>query len=349
MTLHFVQENRLTIMRKVFFVLLLLSTAAFSQSSTAVCKACIRAHEHFLASDTLQGRGSATANEALAAEYIAAQLEQYGIQPGAGTGYIQVVQQDVDLTKLPLDRMPAQLSRAFKNAVHNGKLTTRNVIGIIPGTDPKLKNEFILLSAHMDHMGVIPEEAIKGDDIFNGADDDASGVTAVLELARALGNDGKPKRSVLFALFGSEELGGFGAKYFLEHPPVPLASIVANLEFEMIGRPDAAVAQHTLWLTGFERSNLGPELAKHGARLVQDPHPDQKFFMRSDNYTLAKQGVVAHTVSSFGLHKEYHRANDDIAHLDFDHMSDAIGSMIKPIRWLVDSDFTPEWLPGQKP
>ena len=83
--------------------------------------------------------------------------------------------------------------------------------------------------------------------------------------------------------------------------------------------------------------------------LVQDPHPDQKFFMRSDNYTLAKQGVVAHTVSSFGLHKEYHRPNDDIAHLDFDHMTEAIGSMIKPIRWLVDSDFTPEWLPGQKP
>jgi Zn-dependent M28 family amino/carboxypeptidase len=150
-------------------------------------------------------------------------------------------------------------------------------------------------------------------------------------------------------LFGSEELGGYGARYFLAHPPVPLTSIVANLEFEMIGRSDPAVAPHTLWLTGFERSNLGPELAKHGARLVQDPHPEAKFFMRSDNYTLAKQGVVAHTVSSFGLHKEYHRPNDDIAHLDFDHMYDAIGSMIKPIRWLVDSDFTPEWLPGQKP
>ena len=256
MTLHFVQENRLTIMRKVFFVLLL-STAAFSQTSTAVCKACIRAHEHFLASDTLQGRGSATANETLAAEYIAAQLEQYGIQPGTGTGYIQVVQQDVDLTKLPLDRMPAQLSRAFKNAVHNGKLTTRNVIGIIPGTDPKLKNEFILLSAHMDHMGVIPEEAIKGDDIFNGADDDASGVTAVLELARALGSDAKPKRSIVFTLFGSEELGGFGARYF--------------------------------------------------------------------------------------------HADDDLAHLDFDHMADAIGSMIEPVRWLANSDFTPQWVAGQKP
>jgi len=150
-------------------------------------------------------------------------------------------------------------------------------------------------------------------------------------------------------LFGSEELGGFGAKYFLAHPPVPLTSIVANLEFEMIGRPDPKVAPHTLWLTGFEKSNLGPELAKHGARLVQDPHPEAKFFTRSDNYALAKQGVIAHTVSSFGLHKEYHRPNDDVAHLDFVHMADAIGSMLRPVRWLVNSSFTPQWRSGENP
>jgi len=335
-------------MRKILFVLFALATTTLAQDQNDLCKPCIRAHEHFLASDAMQGRGSATANELLAAEYIAAQLEQYGVQPALPGGFIQTVVENVDLSKLPLDRMPAQLSRGFKNAVQNGKLTTRNVIGIVPGTDSKLKDQVILLSAHMDHMGVVPEEALNGDSIFNGADDDAAGVTAVLELARSLATS-KPKRTIMFALFGSEELGGYGARYFLAHPPVPLSSIVANLEFEMIGRSDPAVAPHTLWLTGFERSNLGPELAKHGARLVQDPHPEAKFFTRSDNYTLAKQGVVAHTVSSFGLHKEYHRPNDDIAHLDFDHMSDAIGSMIKPIRWLVDSDFVPQWLPGQKP
>ncbi len=335
-------------MRKVVSVLLLLTTVGFSQTKTEVCKPCIAAHEHFLASDALQGRGSATSNELLAAEYIASELEQYAIKPGTSSGYIQTVQADVDLSKLPLDRMPAQLSRGFKNAVHNGKLTTRNVIGVLPGSDPKLKDEVILLSAHMDHMGIIPEEALNGDDIFNGADDDASGVAAVLELARALA-DSKPKRTLMFVLFGSEELGGFGAKQFLAQPPVPLTSIVANLEFEMIGRPDAAIAKDTLWLTGFERSNLGPELAKHGARLVQDPHPEAKFFMRSDNYALAKQGVIAHTVSSFGLHGEYHRPNDDVAHLDLNHMADAVGSMIEPVRWLVDSDFRPQWNAGQKP
>ncbi len=107
-------------------------------------------------------------------------------------------------------------------------------------------------------------------------------------LARALAaRKEAPKRTVLFVLFGSEETGGQGNGYFLQHPPVPLKNIVANLEFEMIGRPDAAVKPDELWLTGFERSNLGPELAKHGAKLVADPHPQQHFFQRSDNYALA--------------------------------------------------------------
>ena len=85
---------------------------------------------------------------------------------------------------------------------------------------------------------------------------------------------------------------------------------MANLEFEMIGRPDPAVAPHTLWLTGYERSNLGAELAGHGARLVADPHPEQNFFRRSDNYVLAMKGIIAHTVSSYGLHSDYHRPSD---------------------------------------
>ena len=111
----------------------------------------------------------------------------------------------------------------------------------------------------------------------------------------------------MFTWFGSEEVGGHGAQFFIDRPPVPLETIVANLEFEMIGRPDAAVAAQTLWLTGYDRTNLGPELARRGARLVADPHPQQNFFARSDNIQLAQRGVIAQTVSSFGLHKEYHQ------------------------------------------
>jgi Zn-dependent M28 family amino/carboxypeptidase len=225
---------------------------------------------------------------------------------------------------------------------------TWNVIGVLPGADAKLSNEAVLLSAHMDHIGVGTEQA--GDRIYNGADDDASGVVAVLELARALaGGVARPKRTVYFVLFGSEEKGGYGAQYFLSRPPVALTQMVANLEFEMIGRPDPKVAADTLWLTGYERSNLGAELARQGARLVQDPHPEQNFFQRSDNYALARRGVVAHTVSSFGLHPEYHQPNDDIAHIDFPHMTRAINSMVAPVQWLVNSNFTPAWVEGKKP
>jgi len=224
---------------------------------------------------------------------------------------------------------------------------TWNVVGSIPGRDPVLKQQAILLSAHLDHIGV--GKAVNGDSIYNGADDDASGVAAVLELARALSSGLKPRRTVLFAFFGSEENGAFGSKYFREHPPVPLVQIVANLQFEMIGRPDAKVPPHTLWLTGFERSDLGPQLAAHGALLVADPRPDQEFFQRSDNYVLAKEGVVAHTVSSYGLHKQYHQPDDEIALIDFPHMVEAITSMVDPVRWLANTSFVPQWKPGKKP
>jgi Zn-dependent M28 family amino/carboxypeptidase len=154
---------------------------------------------------------------------------------------------------------------------------------------------------------------------------------------------------VVFALFGSEEIGGWGARHFQEHPPVPIESFVANLEFEMIGRPDSAVAAHTLWLTGYERSNLGAQLAAHGARLVADPHPQQNFFQRSDNYVLARKGIIAHTVSSYGLHTDYHRPSDDLSKVDFAHMTEAIASMVGPVKWLVNTNFKPQWAKDGKP
>jgi Zn-dependent M28 family amino/carboxypeptidase len=223
---------------------------------------------------------------------------------------------------------------------------TWNVVAQLTGSDATLRREIILLSAHLDHVGMRPNAP--GDDkIFNGADDDASGSVAVLELAKAMMQGPRPKRTIVFAWFGSEERGGHGSNYFAE--TTPLGGVIANLQFEMIGRPDPKVPPQTLWLTGYERSTLGPELARRGARLVQDPHPDQSFFTRSDNIRFARKGIPAHTVSSFGLHKDYHQPGDEVSTIDFPHMTEAIRSMVEPIRWLANDPWKPDWVPGGRP
>jgi Zn-dependent M28 family amino/carboxypeptidase len=220
-------------------------------------------------------------------------------------------------------------------------MTTWNVLAKIEGSDEK--DQVVLLSAHLDHLGV------RDGKTYYGADDDASGTAAVMELARVLAKEPKPKRNVIVALWGSEEAGLVGARHFLQNPPFPLKDIVANLEFEMIGRPDPKLKPDELWLTGWERTNLGPELAKHGANLVGDPHPLEKFFTRSDNYALAEKGIIAQTVSSFGLHTDYHQPTDTLDKIDFEHMDRAIASMIGPVTWLANTDFKPDWVAGKKP
>lgn len=311
--------------------------AATSKTASALDHQ-VRATMDFLADDDLHGRGSATRDEHIAALFAAAQFQSLGLEPGGDNGTF--------LQKTPLPNpLPARLQQRLSRFEDTPRKDTWNAIAILRGSSSP--NEVVLLTAHLDHLGIGP--AVNGDANYNGADDDASGTTAVLTLAQILATGRRPHRTIVFALFGSEEIGGYGNRAFLQHPPVPLTSIIANLEFEMIGRPDAAVPQGTLWLTGFDRSNLGPELAIHGAHLVNDPHPSEKFFQRSDNYALARQGIIAQTVSSFGLHKDYHQPSDELRTIDFPHMDNAIASMVAPIRWLADSNWKPQWNPGRNP
>jgi Zn-dependent M28 family amino/carboxypeptidase len=230
------------------------------------------------------------------------------------------------------------------------KAHTWNAVGRLTGSDAAAKDQVIVLGAHLDHLGM-RENAPGPDKIFNGADDDGSGTVAVMALAQALAAGPRPKRTLVFALFGSEEGGGAvsGSSYFVDLPVVPLDRIVAQIQFEMLARPDPKVPARSLWLTGYERSNLGSELAKHGARLVQDPRPEQSFFTRSDNIKFARKGVVSHTVSSFNLHTDYHQASDDVSKVDFAHMLDAVRSMLEPVRWLANSTFTPAWTAEGRP
>jgi hypothetical protein len=301
-----------------------------------LCAACVRSNLDYLAGPSLHGRGSGTEDEHQAARFIAHKLKQYGLAPAAEDGrYIQTA----TVRSRKVTTAPAVSSK-----VGDAPWTTShtwNVLAKIEGTDEK--EEIILLSAHLDHLGV------KNGKTYPGADDDASGTVAVMELARALAKEPRPRRTIVFALWGSEEKGLVGVRYFLKHPTFNLQNVVANVEFEMIGRPDPKLRRDQLWLTGWERTDLGPELAAHGARLVVDPRPDQNFFARSDNYALAKDGIVAQTISSFGLHKDYHQPTDTLARIDWQHLDRAIASMVGPVTWLANSDFTPKWKGGQKP
>lgn len=220
--------------------------------------------------------------------------------------------------------------------------TTYNVVGVLHGRGPDADRHALLLTAHYDHLG-----ARKGV-VFHGANDDASGTAAVLEFARILGSGRRPKRTVYFGLFGCEEEGELGAQFIMAHPPMALSDLIANLEFEMIGVDDP-MRPGALMLTGWERTNLGPTLMEHGAHVGPDLYPGQRFFERSDNYQLALKGVVAQTVSAWPVPPTYHAASDDLAHVDLKFMDTVIGSMVGPVNWLLNSDFTPDWLPGMKP
>ena len=219
---------------------------------------------------------------------------------------------------------------------------TSNAIGWLQGTDPSAG--VLMISAHLDHIGVRPDGVI-----MHGANDDASGTVAVIELANALAASGPHERSLLFVAYGSEEAGLLGSRYFVDHPPIPLDQIAANLEIEMIGDQDPQLPAGVMMMTGFERSNFGAALKDRGALVGPDPYPEQNFFQRSDNYALALKGIVAHTISGWATIPTYHTAEDTIENLDIPFMTNAIQSLVAPLKAMADGDFTPEWAEGGRP
>jgi Zn-dependent M28 family amino/carboxypeptidase len=187
------------------------------------------------------------------------------------------------------------------------------------------------------------------DSIYNGADDDASGVTAVIEIARQLAAGPRPKRTIVFAATTGEEIGLVGTRWYIQHPVVPNGALQANLEIEMIGRPDSlAGGPGRGWLTGFERSTMGEAFAAAGLPIVPDKRPDQNFFLRSDNIAFARMGIPAHTLSSFNMHGDYHQVTDEVAAVDFAHMAGVINAAVEAVRLLANAA-APTWKPGGRP
>jgi Peptidase family M28 len=214
-----------------------------------------------------------------------------------------------------------------------------NVVGMIPG---RRANEFVLFSAHYDHIGIRP--AVEGDSIANGANDDASGTAAVVALGKYFADRGTPERTLLFVAFTAEEGGGYGSQYFSSQ--LDPDQIIAMFNIEMIGKP-AVSGPNTAWITGFERSSFGPLLQKAVEGTVfsfyPDPYPDQNLFYRSDNATLARLGVPAHSISTtpIDVDQDYHQVSDQIETLDLDHMTNAIRAIAMGAETMVTGEATP--------
>lgn len=226
------------------------------------------------------------------------------------------------------------------------KKTLNNVVGILPGkTKP---NEYVIFSGHYDHLGVgSPEEGAPHpatDSIYNGANDDAAGTTAVIVLAKYFKKQNNNERTIIFTTFTAEEIGGYGAKYFSKQ--LAPEKVIAMFNIEMIGT-ESKWGKNSAYITGFEKSNMGQILQSNlkgtSFTFYSDPYPEQQLFYRSDNATLAKLGVPAHTISTSKMDSEptYHTADDEFETLDIDNMTQIIKSIALSSSSIISGKDTP--------
>ena len=222
------------------------------------------------------------------------------------------------------------------------KASVRNVVAVIKGSDTELSKEAVFYSAHLDHLG---GNSTGEDKIFNGADDDASGVTAVLTLADAFGAlEPRTKRSVIFMTFWGEERGMLGSKELVQASPWPLDKLVAGINIEMIGRPEEG-ARNKIWMTGWTASDLGTLVAL-GARRVgvenfEHPSLSQRLYAASDNISFVNKGVIAHSFSGGSLHGDYHQPSDEWQRLDLPHMTQVIRGLYAGTLPIAQGKLTP--------
>lgn len=236
------------------------------------------------------------------------------------------------------EKEPTTFSIEAKHEIVEQKLS--NVVGILPGKSKK--DEYVIFSGHYDHIGI--GKATDGDSIFNGANDDAAGTTAVIMLAKyfkALGNN---ERTIVFAAFTAEETGGFGSQYFSKQ--FDPAKVMAMFNIEMIGT-ESKWGRNSAYITGYEKTDMGKILEKNlqgtGFTFYPDPYPDQQLFYRSDNATLARLGVPAHTISTSKMDSEpnYHKVSDHVETLDMANMAMIIKSIALSSTSIIAGKDTP--------
>lgn len=282
----------------------------------------VKKHLYTLASDEMEGRKTGTPGIEKAAQYIENEFSNLGLTTFDG-----------------LDSYRQTFT--FTNRRTKEEITSANIIGVLEGKSKK--DEFVIISAHYDHLGIIKKDG-QLDSIYNGANDDASGVTAVLALAKYFKEQNSNERTIVFVAFTAEEMGLIGSTHFGKG--IDASKFVAGINLEMIGKTPS-FGPNTAWLTGFERSDFGKIIQKNlvgtGYQLFPDPYANFNLFFRSDNASLARLGVPSHTFSTtpIDVDKEYHQASDEAETLNMTVITQTIQAVAKGTESIIKGIDTP--------
>lgn len=251
---------------------------------------------------------------------------------------------------LTTNQAPTSIHLHVKNELTEQKL--KNVVGVIPGKSKK--DEYVVFSGHYDHLGIGKPDK-NGDSIYNGANDDAAGTTAVMMLAKYFSEMKNNERTLVFVAFTAEEIGGYGSRYFSKQ--VDPAKVVAMFNIEMIGT-ESKWGTNSAYITGFDKTDMGKilqgNLSKSKFRFEPDPYPKQNLFYRSDNATLAALGVPAHTISTAKMEEvpnnepNYHKLSDQIETLDMKNMAEIIKAIAISSKTIVSGKDTPTRVEKEK-
>lgn len=266
----------------------------------------------FLASDDLKGRDTGSEGIEKAAQYIEEHFQQYGIAPFYTT---------------------------YRDTLSNFRKPAYNIVGQIVGNDPDLKDQYIIVGAHYDHIGIVKPE--NGDYIANGANDNASGTTTVLEIAKYFGQNRTNKRSLIFALFSAEEKGLLGSKHMAKNMKAAELNLYTMLNFEMVGVPLRS-KKYSVYITGYQKSNLAAISNAYAGEDLVGFLPTAKnygLFERSDNYPFYNEfKVPSHTYCTFDFTNfaYYHKPDDEVAQLDIAHMAKMINKLIPVVEGIAN-------------
>ncbi len=288
----------------------------------AIDTTTVRKHLYTLASDDMQGRATGTPGIEKAAQYIEGEFKRIGLKTyDSLTSYRQTF--------------------TFKNKRTQEEITAFNVIGVLEGKSKK--DEYVVVSGHYDHLGIIKTEGVL-DSIYNGADDDASGTAAVMALAEYFTKKNTNERSIVFVAFTAEEMGLVGSTHFGKD--VNPSKFVAGINIEMIGK-QSNFGPKTAWLTGFERSDFGKIIQKNlegtGYKLFPDPFKKFNLFFRSDNASLARLGIPSHTFSTgpIDVDVHYHKASDEAETLNIANITETIRAIAIGTESIINGTDTP--------